>query len=255
MHRSGTSFAANIIFHLGVPLNTSSLIPTDSWNPIGYYENLELVVLNDRLLLGNCPGLLKFRQIPSGSRPLWLIAWMTLFKLRYLLRYSNSSINKRANLLQNEITNFAVQYQDLLLKDPRFSLTLQVWRNYTAIDSILYTYRHPLEVAKSLRKRDKIPLWLGLRQWAFHIETFLQQKGDLPVTYINFNNFFEKDLAIKEIKRCYDFTGLPYSDIKTERLLGKCLRKDLKIQHATKSSIPPRYYELFEKLETLHSSV
>ncbi len=253
MHRSGTSFAANILFHLGAPLNTSSLIPTDFWNSDGYYESLELIIINDKIILGNCPGLLKFRQMPSGTRPLWLVIWISLVKLRYLFLDSNLRINKRSKLLKAELINFATKNKNALLKDPRFSLTLQNWQNYTAIDSVLYSYRHPLEVAKSLRKRDKIPLCIGLREWASHVETFLKQKSDLPVTYINFNNFFKKHLAVKEIKRCYDFIGQPYSKSKAERLLKECLKKDLKTQQATESSIPPRYYKLYDKLEKLHS--
>lgn len=253
MHRSGTSLAANFLHHLGLPLNTSSLIPTDPWNSAGYYENLELVILNDRIILGNCPGLSKFRRTPSGSRPLWLTAWVSLYRLQYLLLNMYLPISRRAKLLKDEIINFAARNQGMLLKDPRFSLTIQFWHEYSGIDSVLYSYRHPLEVAKSLNRRDKLPLWLGLQLWAFHVESFLEHKGDLQVTYINFNNFFENDLAVKEIKRCYNFADQPYTTPKAECLLRKVLRKSLKKQQTTEISIAPRYYELFSKLEELHS--
>lgn len=252
MHRSGTSLAANLLHHLGVPLNTSSLIPTDSWNSAGYYENLDLVILNDRMILGNCPGLAKFRRTPSGSRPLWLTVWISFYKLQYLFLNMYLPINRRAKLLKDEIISFTSQNQGALLKDPRFSLTIQFWHEYSRIDGVLYSYRHPLEVAKSLNRRDKLPVWLGLRLWAFHVESFLEQKGNLQVTYINFNNFFKNDLAIKEVKRCYNFAGQPYNAQKAECLLGKGLKKSLKRQRTTESSMSPRYYELFARLEKLH---
>ncbi len=155
-------------------------------------------------------------------------------------------------MLKDEIISFTSQNQGALLKDPRFSLTIQFWHEYSRIDGVLYSYRHPLEVAKSLNRRDKLPVWLGLRLWAFHVESFLEQKGNLQVTYINFNNFFKNDLAIKEVKRCYNFAGQPYNAQKAECLLGKGLKKSLKRQRTTESSMSPRYYELFARLEKLH---
>jgi len=253
MHRSGTSFTASILYNLGIPLNTSAVIPTDLWNAAGYYENLELVLLNDRIILGDWFGLKKFRQTPLEKRPMWLIAWISLFKLRYIFLNSDAVFRKRANLLQDEINCFAEQNQNSLLKDPRFSLTIKSWREHVGISKVLYSFRHPLEVARSLRKREMIPLWLGLRIWAFHVETFLRQVGDLPVTYVNFNNFFDRSLCLKEVQRCFAFAEQPYNEQSAIKLLQDCLKKDLKKQQIIGDEfLSSRYIQLYKKLQELH---
>lgn len=255
MHRSGTSFVASILCALGIPLgNDRELVPTDYWNAAGYYENLELILLNDRIIFGDRFGIRQFRQTPSGERPFWLVAWLTLLKVRYIFVRSTKAINKRGDSLQNEIKKFAQQNQNLLLKDPRFSLTLHGWRKHGGVTHVLYSFRHPWEVAQSLKKREKIPLWLGLQIWSFHIESFLQQTKNMPVTYVNFNNFFDATLCANELRRCFAFANQIYSDQKAFDIIQRCLRNDLKRHHNVESKrLPVRCRKLYDLLLKLHS--
>jgi len=49
MHRSGTSAVAGCLERLGICMGRR-LAPGDEWNPGGYFEDRDLVELNDRLL-------------------------------------------------------------------------------------------------------------------------------------------------------------------------------------------------------------
>lgn len=254
MHRSGTSFVTSIIAHLQPnKFGSRALVPTDKWNRAGYYEDLEIVILNDKLILGDWFGIEKFRKTPSGERPLWAVVSMAIMKFRYLFLRSIKSICSRQSLYEKAMREISQGSSDLFFKDPRFSLTLGVWLNVVPIESVLYSFRHPLEVAQSLKKRENLPLWLGLKIWAFHVETFLAQAENFKVTYVHFNNFFDPELAQEEVKRCFAFAKKKYDPQEGEKILEKILKKDLKRNTVINSDISREYFNLYEKLILLHA--
>lgn len=67
-----------------------------------------------------------------------------------------------------------------LQKDPRMCITLKTWVALMNIEpAVLFTYRHPLEVALSLHKREKdFPLERGLRLWiVYNMRAIQNAKG------------------------------------------------------------------------------
>ena len=67
-----------------------------------------------------------------------------------------------------------------LLKDPRFCITLRTWLPLLdTIPAVIATFRHPMEVAGSLQKRDGMTLEKGLRLWINYNALLVQNSADL----------------------------------------------------------------------------
>ena len=68
-----------------------------------------------------------------------------------------------------------------LQKDPRMCITLKTWLPLlTSEPAIVFTYRHPLEVAHSLHSREKsISVELGLRMWIVYNMRAIQNSAGL----------------------------------------------------------------------------
>ena len=72
-----------------------------------------------------------------------------------------------------------------LQKDPRMCITLKTWLELlTSEPAVVFTYRHPLEVALSLKKREQnFPLERGLRLWIVYNMRALQNSKGLCTVY------------------------------------------------------------------------
>jgi hypothetical protein len=68
-----------------------------------------------------------------------------------------------------------------LQKDPRMCITMRTWLPYLkSKPAILFTYRHPLEVAMSLHKREQgFTITRGLRLWILYNKAAVQNSADL----------------------------------------------------------------------------
>jgi hypothetical protein len=215
MHRSGTSFVAQLLHELGLDLGDhAQMYATDEWNAAGYFENLAVMILNDRIVLGDRFYAEAFRTNAPQDRPLLSRLLMSLARTRYLVLRSTAGVVQRAEHRRGEISRLGRRFRGMVVKDPRFSLTMSAWRKYAGVQRVLYCYRHPREVAMSIRRRDRLPQWLGLRLWAVHVEAFLANAEGLPVTLVNFNRFFDGASApVDELARCFAFAERPYDEV------------------------------------------
>ena len=67
-----------------------------------------------------------------------------------------------------------------LQKDPRMCITLPTWlKLLKEKPAVVFTYRHPLEVALSLKRRNRIAIELGLGLWITYNMRALQNSADL----------------------------------------------------------------------------
>src|ERR1700722_15434456 len=135
MHRSGTSALSGILQLLGFDLG-ADLIGPNEFNPSGYWENQQVVRLNERVLshLGT--------------------SWSDVFMLPYRLDQAN---------LQNAFSG----KRAWALKDPRLSMLIDFWLPYLRERdvSFIHVVRHPVEVASSLARRDGFPRERSLLLW------------------------------------------------------------------------------------------
>ena len=101
----------------------------------------------------------------------------------------------------------------LILKDPRLSLFLPLWKtvasNLDLDDYYVIPLRHPYEVAASLKKRNKISKTRALLIWLNYLFDAEKYTRDLKRTFVKFPDWVENiEATMLKIERDLG-TGLP----------------------------------------------
>lgn len=152
MHRSGTSALAGVLARLGCAL-PEQVMPANEFNPKGFYESIGAYNLNDALLR------------LEGSA--WS-DWRTLALDWLETEVGRRELARGALMLEEE---FAAEPL-FVLKDPRICRLLPYWTRLFAQTGIapfyIHTHRSPMEVARSLERREGWPLEAGLLLWLRH---------------------------------------------------------------------------------------
>lgn len=149
MHRSGTSLVTKAIQAIGAKLG-NNLMPAEHSNPKGYWEDLDVFHFNERLL-----DFIDIRwDIPS-----------TLITIDFNDTKFNTWREEAITLL-----NIKIDHCNLLaIKDPRISLLIPFWESVATSINVSTQYviaiRNPLDISKSLVKRDKFNEKKGLVLW------------------------------------------------------------------------------------------
>ena len=193
MHRSGTSMLAGLLVQAGGLISPGELLLANSANPLGYFENRNVMFQND----------------------VWLteqgFAWDYLVKPS---EHHNSTHEPASTASTYDPTiscvpgmpceaehdeQYFADYNEAMfaygrgiggwvMKDPRLCITLPIWlsalrefhgKHHPKIPynspATVFTYRHPLEVAGSLQRRPKnkvenladgLSLWIRYNQMA-----------------------------------------------------------------------------------------
>lgn len=180
--RSGTSMVAGLFRHNGAFQGKELLAPTIS-NPLGYYEDKHLNLLNNALIerMLRWPTLNRLRtriSWPAHTDPrcYWLAAprW---------LRKSPLTAEQ-----QEQMTWYTAQ-QPFCYKDPRFNVTLHLWEPFLPPDTrYLVIFREPDKTVDSILRdaqelyRPPLPLtekW-GYIMWHRTYERLLHRYGGHP---------------------------------------------------------------------------
>ena len=160
MHRSGTSLLMNLFERLGFHLGgNDDFHPATAHDPEGYREHIAVWGLNEKILAaGDAAWDEPQRFTVGGIAP----------GLR------RGFVGNAREILQRLIQ--AAGGRPVAIKDPRLSLTLPLWREAlpASVDArFVVLTREPLEVARSLAARDRMPLEVGLALWeAYHRTAF-----------------------------------------------------------------------------------
>src|SRR5205823_2234624 len=128
--------------YIGEP---EELVPASRWNPEGYFEHIEFLELNKRVLRA---------LLGSWKRPPPRLAWRLLRRRLLPLR------EEAVELLRRVDRDFPWAW-----KDPRTSLTLPFWLPLVPDLRVVVCLRDPLAVAGSLTARDGLSTRAGLRLW------------------------------------------------------------------------------------------
>jgi hypothetical protein len=165
MHRSGTSMLAGLLhtsagYTVGGPLIGSAFD-----NEKGFFERVDIVLQNDQFM---------------SAQQIW---------------WANNAYNYDWERAVKDMESGAVSFENgkkglkflddpsnapWMQKDPRMCITLKTWLKLMHSEpAILFTYRHPLEVALSLKKREQhFTLEWGLRLWiVYNMRAIQNSKG------------------------------------------------------------------------------
>lgn len=164
MHRSGTSAIARALVALGYEIG-NNLLPANNYNQTGYWEDRDIVSINDRLLATLGHAYDSVSLLPK-----------------------NIMSNKDVNTLKEEalelLAGKMAESSLRVIKDPRMCRLLSFWQSIFAELDITVDYviqvRNPLSVADSLQKRDRFAPQKSLQLWLLHnVEAVLSAQGNI----------------------------------------------------------------------------
>jgi len=213
MHRSGTSALARGIVALGAhPGN--HLLPENEGNEKGYWENADIVALNDRIL--KSVGM----RWHSLDNPL-----LNRFALLLPL-YDSFFLDEAKTIITENLRSSDL----LMIKDPRVSILLPFWQKVFEELHVTVKYvialRNPLEVAKSLQKRNGMSIDQGIRLWFYYNYMILKNVKN-EVLVCSFSSLMENPR--KELERiCAHSEVQPVSDREIDAYCNEFLEKSLK---------------------------
>jgi hypothetical protein len=189
MHRSGTSLVARILNLLGVEMGPeASLLHPGPDNPLGFWEHVAFVAVNKEILS---------RYGGSWDEPPALEAgWEASAELSDL----------RATAL--ELVDHEFPRSELWgWKDPRNCLTLPFWQRLVPGMRYVICLRNPLDVARSLERRDGFSPEKAGDLWVSFVEASFRNTAGQDRLIL----FYEDVMADwpRELARLSKFIGQP----------------------------------------------
>ena len=205
MHRSGTSLVAGMFYKLGFDFgNSDKLIKPDVHNPNGYYENVDIINSNKKILHG------------------------FFGRLNYIIYCDFKNNFKRYKKNQFLIDKIEAKYKDCYVKDNRFCLTTKYWPK--KIKFIIFVVRSPISIARSLKRRNYISNFLALKLWRIHILSAIKNSYKIPKLFISYENLINQKKRILELNKISSFI-LKEDLIKIDPLhMNEILVKDFNIE-------------------------
>lgn len=167
MHRSGTSTIALILQELGINMG-DRLLGASSGNPYGHAEDEDFLDLNE-LLLKEAKGSWDF---PPPK-----------IKLNKIFKKYKGEIK---NLIDNKDTKELWGW-----KEPRTTLFSTNYHELLDNPYYICAHRDDLEVAQSLKKRNRMPIKKGMelsKRYKDELNNFLQSCNPNQVVHINFSD-------------------------------------------------------------------
>lgn len=182
MHRSGTSALTRVVNLLGLRLGPEDDLYSEWDNPLGHWESASLVHVNESLLEAFGGTHLRPPSLPTG--------WER---------------SRRAAALEPVAGSvFGSVYPPdgpWIWKDPRLCLTLPFWRRL--IDdsvAVVFVWRHPEEVARSLAKRNGTPMEHGRALWERYNRRALTSAVGLPMVCVRFDGLMsDPDATVRRL--------------------------------------------------------
>jgi hypothetical protein len=173
MHRSGTSAIAGFLAKAGFYAGEEAdLLPAAEDNPKGFFERADVNALNDNLLeeLGGAWDKPPRRALVAERAPAWQA------RAEKALAGLDAGAGRRP----------------LVLKDPRISLLLPAW--LPVLDcrfAIVLVDRNPVDIALSVRRRDRRPLYVALALWQTYCAELLAGLDGRRVLVVRYESFVE----------------------------------------------------------------
>ena len=171
MHRSGTSALAGLLSLAGVDFG-ERLIPADaSVNAKGFWEHEEIVAVHDRVFSHLGRSWQDPRPLPEG--------WTEQPALETFR-------DELAAIVRRDFSGGGVWG----LKDPRLCRLLPLWRpifeELNVAPRVAMILRHPLEVAASLHRRDRIDIGRALLLWLRHVGESARNAAPFPTVVLTY---------------------------------------------------------------------
>lgn len=209
MHRSGSSLLASICNSLGVNMG-SDLLEGLKDNPLGHYEDKCFVKLNEDILKA-CDA---SWDLPASFD-------------------KTISVKPKFNNCIQDLINSKTGIWGW--KDPRTSLTIDLYQPYLTNPVYIWCRRDKLKIANSLFERDGIPIWAGIKIFEIYesrVKEFLSRQDRPQLIVENHKLLMETPKTVLEIT---EFLKLDKNKINLEEAIGRV--KDKKTLAEAKENI------------------
>lgn len=176
MHRSGTSLLALILKELGVNMGEKTLEGTSS-NPYGHEEDIEFLRINQNML-----------RAMGGS---WDFPPREDVIAKKISRFSDTI----QNIIEQRDSNNMIWGW----KEPRTTLLMEAYSKYLNNPKYICMYRNVEDVAKSLKKRNMMPVSKGIslaNEYNERMEKFLQSVEKSNIMKISFEEMNQNSTEV-----------------------------------------------------------
>jgi len=189
VHRSGTSALAGVLNILGLELG-SDLMPATEMNPKGYFENMLVYKMNEKILNEN-----------NSS-------WSSChFNVDNIPKEKRKSYKEEIKKIIDDEFRYAEKFA---IKDPRVCLLFPIWEsaciNLGIEIKIILPYRNPIEVAHSLKKRNTFSFGKSLILWSHHFLSAEYFSREYERMFLSFNKLLND--TEKTVDKLCDFIQL-----------------------------------------------
>jgi hypothetical protein len=243
MHRSGTSAITRGLQVVGVNLGNKLIPPIEGQNDKGFWEDLDIHLLNDEML----------KVLDSDWHfltPIQPKDVEILIQNGYLIRAIETLKNK---MVSSQIFGF---------KDPRIAKLLPFWKTvfFECRLSVSYVIaiRNPLSVSDSLTKRNEFDAERNYLLWLGHILSSLNGTSDENRVLIDYDCLIQSpETELVKLAKAFQLTidKLELESFKTE-FLDEQLRHT--VYHVNdlldNEAVPPLVMKIYSKLFSIAKS-
>ena len=209
MHRSGTSAVARLLNMMGTYFSPEGFeLPAQDENIKGFWERSDIMELNDTIL--------------ASSNSSWLNP--ISFNLR---KIPTKELNNYSSQISSIILKLDA-HRPWMIKDPRMCLLFPLWENHIELPVSIFVYRNPIQIAKSLAKRNQFPVHFGIALWEFYTISALKALKDQKTIFIQFPKLLESPVpAVKELHEKLISSGVSTLRMPSEKEISSFLDPNL----------------------------
>ncbi len=235
MHRSGTSLLSRAMTIFGASHGDNLLKATKN-NKKGHWEDMDIMLLNEEML-----------QFLGKS---WDKA--TILTDEENAKLLKAGYAKRAFELMQAKTQDCTLF---VLKDPRLSIFLLFWQEiFSAINldvSYVFSLREPINVARSLQKRNQFSLPFSLHLWAIYTLSALIFLDKKNVFFVDYDDFLQNPRSY-----LYKLSGYLEENINNAEkdiFIKEFIDKDLRSFEANSENKEEDLEKILKPCNALHS--
>jgi len=237
MHRSGTSALTGVLQYLNVDLG-SKLASAAEDNKKGFFENTYFVNFNEKLL--------------SKLGSSWDDVVFNYNSKKNLI--TSEDKNELNNILMQEFENSTL----FAIKDPRicylFPFYEEVLKEMRIDIKVLLPYRNPLEVARSLEKRNAFEYEKSIMLWLNYFLNAEKYSRGYSRYFFKFDELINNTSSIiNAVDKSFDSNFYQtYKECKSKIL--EFLEQDLKHENINEFSFPEVLIKFIPNIDSLYDS-
>jgi len=211
MHRSGTSVMTRALQILGVELGDNLMAPIENNNSKGFFEDNDLVALNEKMLAELHNGWFCTTSISQAD-------------VQHL--HENGYFDQAVEFLRNKVGSHPL----FGMKDPRVAKLLPFWRavfEHCQFEvSYILAVRNPRSVVKSLEKRDGLEIIQSYFLWFEYVISSLAFSEGCRRILVDYDLFMAS--PSNEIDRISKDLGLAIDQENRQLFLSEFLDHELR---------------------------